>query len=740
MRANWISSNLKIGSEWILLEPITHIRCAVRETSALAVSGWLMKQLKITVLCAVGLALAPLAWANTWYVSQSGAGAMNGADVADAQSVAWIDNGSNWGNSPAQIASGDTIYLCGTITTTVSMLGNNVTVLFQPGASISPAASHCLTMQNCGGITIDGAGGGILQNTANGTGMASQTPVYGIMASGATNVTVKNLIIQNLYVHTNPSDTTVDGSVGGGVYANGFNGTLTVSNCTFSNVPWCVNLQGPESVVNIQSNSFVNYDHGVGMGMSGTVTITIASNIFGSTANWDTGSADVYHHDGIHYFGSANISSMSICNNLFTGNWGADNTAHIYLETQPSNVLLYDNVFLQYPGDYLNDGMAVAYGNNNQIYNNTFVGQSVNLSMGLTTGGSGTTVANNLFTSLNSFVASRGTGVTFNNNVYANIGPGGNSPWSWNGTSYNTLIAWQSVAGDSKALYATNAQLNGNGSLQTNSPAIGAGTNLSGIFATDFAGLPRGAQWDAGAFAASATSALPQAVQVPSDLHFLQPGGSGSSPTNDLAGLVLWLPFEEGGGSTTVDASGHGNTCTLNNSPTWTTGIISNAIAFNGASQSVSGPNPIGGPGPITICAWVKASSPDVNKTGTVMSSGISYGFSFYNGNLAFVGDGSWYDGIPAAASASPPIDPDDGNWHYLSGTWAGGAGSFYIDGVLQGAQSLTMQTYGALNVAGAGSYYGYYSGTIDDVRVYNRALSGGEIAGQYQWPTGGRP
>ena len=184
------------------------------------------------------------------------------------------------------------------------------------------------------------------------------------------------------------------------------------------------------------------------------------------------------------------------------------------------------------------------------------------------------------------------------------------------------------------------------------------------MFPNDFRGMWRLAKWDMGAIAATWTSPPIPPLAAPTGLHVVQAAiavPSGPPPTNDLSGLILWWPFEEGSGATTVDASGNGNTGNLNNAPVWTGGIITNAISFNGSNQGIDGPNPYNGTGPITICAWVRASSPDFNTTATVLSSGYSYGFMIYNGTYAFVGDGGWYDGIPVSANASAPIDPDDG-------------------------------------------------------------------------------
>jgi hypothetical protein len=69
--------------------------------------------------------------------------------------------------------------------------------------------------------------------------------------------------------------------------------------------------------------------------------------------------------------------------------------------------------------------------------------------------------------------------------------------------------------------------------------------------------------------------------------------------------------------------------------------------------------------------------------------------------------------------------------WHHLAVIGSGGSQAFYIDGVSIGSaghQSVT-------DVIGVGNYQGGSQnwGTFDDVRIYNRALSVGEIRDLYQ-------
>ena len=45
---------------------------------------------------------------------------------------------------------------------------------------------------------------------------------------------------------------------------------------------------------------------------------------------------------------------------------------------------------------------------------------------------------------------------------------------------------------------------------------------------------------------------------------------------------VAAYAFSEGTGTSTVDWSGHSNTCTLLHGPTWTTGVYGNGLSFDG--------------------------------------------------------------------------------------------------------------------------------------------------------------
>lgn len=455
------------------------------------------------------------------YVAQSDAGLADGSSCANAHSAAWFNTSGNWGVGAGKISSGDTVHLCGTITTTLSVqangaLGSPITILFESGAKLSQPAARLMTCAKSN-IIVDGGANGIMENTDNGSALGNQLATSGIYASGATNLEVKNLTIRNLYVHTLKSDNAPDVSTDGAVYMNGGQ-NLSVHNCVFSDIGWVLNIPVAQGFgLNIYQNTFSNYDHGVagiGTAMSSPSGVNIYSNHFGTTAVWDTDS-NRWHHDGIHtFFGAGGIlSGVNIHDNLFDGDWGSNNTAHIFMEgdfthanrNAQTNWIIYNNVFIQFANQVLNNGIFNGSSTNLHFFNNTVVGSGVGQSAALSGIHMGILVENNVLTGFNSFLAlsSSSSIDTINYNLYAAVVGGGNSPFSLNGTGYSTFALWKAGTGaDGNSSQVTDAGLNSSGVPLAGSGVIDAGTSLASFFTTDYLGnsRPSGSAWDIGAY------------------------------------------------------------------------------------------------------------------------------------------------------------------------------------------------------------------------------------------------
>jgi hypothetical protein len=480
--------------------------------------------------------------AADFYVAQNLVGSDTGADCANAHAVTWFNTSGNWANPKVsgKIGPGDTAHLCGTITSALSTRANGnsglpITILFETNAKISLPASNCLNISNAY-ITVDGGTNGIIENNANGTGLTYQLPTKGIVFTGASNLEVKHLTIQNLYVHTSVNDSAIDGGTTGAFYANGHGSNISIHNNNFHDSCWIYNDQGASAGATglyFYNNNMYNYDHG--MAITGATTtfsnVNIYNNHFGTTENWDT-SVNKYHHDGIHiYFPSDRaIDNVNIYNNLFDGNWGINNTAHLFFEGDynhvnteaMTNFTLYNNVFIQYTGNTLNNGFISGGGPNWRWYNNTFLGAGIVNSSCVRIGHADIIFKNNIVSGCTTLI-SVASGGTFkngglDNNLYANVIPGGNSPFVYAGTNESSFSNWKNATGqDGSSSQVSSTYLNNDGTLQLNSTAIGAGLDLIslGILALNFDKMgisrPQGSAWDIGAYEYVSSDTTPPA-------------------------------------------------------------------------------------------------------------------------------------------------------------------------------------------------------------------------------------
>src|SRR5215831_17797348 len=215
------------------------------------------------------------------------------------------------------------------------------------------------------------------------------------------------------------------------------------------------------------------------------------------------------------------------------------------------------------------------------------------------------------------------------------------------------------------------------------------------------------------------------------------------------ASLLVAYAFDEGSGSTTADASGSNNTADLINSPTWTAGHSGSALNFSGINDYVISGNvgSMNGLTAVTVSAWVRGSvapaSPDAVILGKDQAFALAVGIdSPHKAQFAIKSGSTWF-GFPASVT-----NVDDGNFHFLTAVYDGNTLLVYVDGNQEGAQVIGRVTLNAnstdfeiASCAGgpdcdpSGEHW---RGIIDDVRVYNRALSLAEIQADMATPVSG--
>jgi hypothetical protein len=476
------------------------------------------------------------AQASNVYITPDGGG--NGMCSSNVHNPAWFNNSANWGGGSSQIGPGTVVHLCGNFIALANgnllsfqadgTSGHPVTILFESGATLNaPYFSFrgAINMDNRSFVTVDGGTSGIIQNTDNGSYKGNKQNSVGISAGSCSNCEIKNLTVANIYVHV-PNETNVDQTNVIAIVMSGSN--WLVHDNVIHDCGWCVRnfYRNGDTNVKVYNNNIYNADHGYIPAGSGN---TYASNFYfynnhvHDYANWDTGSTNSYHHDGVHAFGvaGANLTNLQVYDNTFDGNTGGNFTSHIYVEhpdnsPAETNPLIYNNVLdgTKEPGG--NFGLlAIGDVAGAQAYNNTIVGANNNGAYCVLSVGGSATFKNNVISGCwAGFFFYRATSsLTMNYNVYANQGSCGIG-YSSAAVCYSTIAGWRTFTGqEANSQYAASAGLDGNFYPQAASAVIGASTNLSslGVVAlqSDKSGASRHSSgaWDAGAYLSGSSSA-----------------------------------------------------------------------------------------------------------------------------------------------------------------------------------------------------------------------------------------
>jgi hypothetical protein len=216
------------------------------------------------------------------------------------------------------------------------------------------------------------------------------------------------------------------------------------------------------------------------------------------------------------------------------------------------------------------------------------------------------------------------------------------------------------------------------------------------------------------------------------DVPLVVQGAGAASLTN---GQVAYWKFDENTGTTVNDASGNGYTGTFNGTTgsQWTTGEINYGLSFNGSNNYVSASwNNLTGNAARTISAWFKTNNTNSANWVSWGTSSTNYlsQIGIYSGGIGYLGYNN-----DLTVSAAPYAD---NNWHHLVVTFDGANMVLYIDGTSKntGAKTLATGTSG-INIGRAINGTNYYTGNLDEVGIWNRALSQGEITALYNRGSG---
>lgn len=202
-------------------------------------------------------------------------------------------------------------------------------------------------------------------------------------------------------------------------------------------------------------------------------------------------------------------------------------------------------------------------------------------------------------------------------------------------------------------------------------------------------------------------------------------------------GLIAYWPCDEGAGTVAVDPVG-GNDGALMGGPIWGPGVHGKSLAFDGVDDHIAIPD-LYLAGDFTVAAWVRLRGVlDHSQVLLGKEDSANVNFSnarptLYSGRSGPAPDGS--------GSADRPWDPVFGvtriqpdTWTHMAITRRGGGLALYLGGKADAIGTwndpFPINRIGrGLQLIGFQRRTGYLQGNIDEVRIYDRALTAAEMA-----------
>jgi endoglucanase len=222
----------------------------------------------------------------------------------------------------------------------------------------------------------------------------------------------------------------------------------------------------------------------------------------------------------------------------------------------------------------------------------------------------------------------------------------------------------------------------------------------------------------------------------------------GTIPEVDFT-LVGWWKFDEGSGTIAYDSSGNGNDGTFNGDPRWAPDHSGYALEFDGSGDWLDcGEDPsFQITDAVTVAAWIKVSAQGIDHKigGNQDDANGGYKMSIFSNNRVE------FEIRTAANSFVLNRDVSGGTeimvdvWYHVTGVYSleGGHIRTYVNGVLDREMSTTEvlgASRGSFKIGcepfATGSFN--FNGVMDDLRIYNRALTEAEVLAAMEDHTGG--
>ena len=245
---------------------------------------------------------------------------------------------------------------------------------------------------------------------------------------------------------------------------------------------------------------------------------------------------------------------------------------------------------------------------------------------------------------------------------------------------------------------------------------------------------------DTGLTAGTSYTYRVRAVDAAGNLGPFSNTASAATPTPP-SGLVAAYSFNEGSGSTARDSSGSGNPGTLSNA-TWATGKYGNALNFNGtnARVNVANSSSLQLSSGMTLEAWVNPSTVSSAWRDVVYKGDDNYYLRVRRTRTSRPAGGGTFGSGKANSNAFGSTALTANTWSHLALTYDGGTLRLYVNGTQVGTQNrsgVIASSTNQLQIGGDSIYGQYFRGLIDEVRVYNTALTAPQVQADMNTPIG---
>jgi hypothetical protein len=506
----------------------------------------------IKILLLLLLLIPSCGFSADLYIGQSTAGDDSGSSCANQKAISYLT-----GSWAGKVAAGDTVHLCGTLTSQLVIgasgtSGNLITIKFESGAKFSApywSTTGAIYMASKSYITVDGGANGIIENTDNGSALGNQAATAAMQLDRCTNVEIKNLRTQNIYVHD--YSTTVVDTMGVPIYGIHLlnSSDVSVHDCTmiqgYNAVSHSHTLGGTISNISIYNNTISHQCHGItlsGGNNSTTSNAQVYNNDIEMGSNWTSLNGGNCHLNGTFLYPSVSNTWKTIdfkyYNNFTYGpsgtgeTWISSDLLRIESLGESTGTMIYNNIF--YGGTNIGclwsqcgatNGLIAITGAGEvapQIYNNTLVNNyssgasgGVGIRYGSLNGNGAPIIKNNIIQTcvIGVYTSTIGDVPELDNNSYydltylSNLRGIGAGYFTFSQMSQmRTALGGCPNSGNECLGITTNPDLNSNFTPKITSTVIDSGANLTSLeiltLNIDKSGVARSSSgaWDIGAY------------------------------------------------------------------------------------------------------------------------------------------------------------------------------------------------------------------------------------------------